>query len=396
MAHSLAHMVGALRSAGVEVTGVGPLRASAEQAVGKIADIGCRLVLRRRYMYFHSARVARRFGHEGTRKLAALASQCEVVLSGGAVDVAYLRTDLPIVLALDATVVALRDYYPAYSHLVGPSIRELIATERLATRRAALLLYSSTWAARSALEAYGVDPAKVHVIPFGANLEHPPAAADLARRRRGKPCRLLFLAVEWERKGGDIAVDTLRALGGLGVEAELIICGCTPPVPIDDPRIRVIPFLDKQDPQQRAEFESLLMDCDFLLLPTRGDCTPNAISEANAFGLPAVTTDTGGVPEMVIDGETGFLLPLEAGGDAYAAVIARAVATWERCEVLSRNARAHYEQRLNWDAWARSAIPLISAVAGAPRPRAAEFPTQPTHGRGTSVAQSQAASAAHG
>src|SRR5205085_12222674 len=141
-------------------------------------------------------------------------------------------------------------------------------------------------------------------------------------RKKSEQCRLLFLAVGWARKGGDIAFETLLKLEELGIQAELIVCGCTPPKGTAHKRMRVIPFLDKNDERQRKELEQLLMAADFLLVPTRSDAYGLAYCEASAFGLPVITTRTGGVPEVVRDGENGFLLPYEARGAAYAEVIA--------------------------------------------------------------------------
>lgn len=375
MAQALDHMVRSLQRAGCEVTIVGPLDAPFERAVGKAMDVGCRLALRRRYMHVHSTLVARRIGHEASRRIARDARRYDVILSGNAMDVAYLRTELPVILSLDATVAGLRGFYPLYSTLVPWSINGLLAAEGAAIRHATRALFSSAWAAHSAIEDYGADPAKVHVIPFAANMEDPPPASILARRvpvsERGNRCRLLFLSVDWARKGGDIALETLMALDALGIEAELVVCGCTPPAGVSHPRLRVVPFLNKRIPQERAEFETLMLESDFLLLPTRGDITPAVIGEANAFGLPVLATDIGGIGGMIVDGETGFLLPFEARGDAYAAVIAQTLADPTRLAALPQQARQRFDERLNWDAWARAALPIIREVAGQPRTRPA-------------------------
>ncbi len=191
----------------------------------------------------------------------------------------------------------------------------------------------------------------MHVVPFGANFDEcPPQEVALARKPSDR-CRLLFLAAGWARKGGDIAFETLLKLEELGIAAELIVCGCTPPKALVHERMRVIPFLDKNDQRQRRELEQLFMVSDFLLVPTRADCSPMVFCEANAFGLPVITTNTGGVPEVIRDGENGFLLPYDAGGAAYAEVIARLYRDEQRYVQLARTSRAAFESRLNWDAW---------------------------------------------
>ncbi len=274
-----------------------------------------------------------------------------IVAPAGATEIAFLKTDIPIVLVEDATYGQLTGYYPEYSNLLKRSIYERDIIQDRALKKASAVIYSSAWAARSAIEDYGADPAKIHVVPFGANLDEPPAREVVLARAKSERCRLLFLGVDWIRKGGDIAFETLLELEGLGVQAELIVCGCTPPQGVVHERMKIIPFLDKNDESQRKELEQLLMSADFLLVPTRADCTPIVLCEASAFGLPVITTLTGGVPEIVREGENGFLLPYEARGEAYAEVIARVYYDEERYAELVRTSRAAFEERLNWDAW---------------------------------------------
>src|SRR6266849_969607 len=104
------------------------------------------------------------------------------------------------------------------------------------------------------------------------------------------------------------------------------------------------------------------MVSDFLLVPTRADCTPIVFCEANAFGLPVITTDTGGVAEVVRDGENGFLLPYSARGAAYADVIAKAYRDDQRYAELVSASRTAFENRLNWDAWGATVKNILLKV----------------------------------
>ena len=380
--HTIYHMAQMLRRGGYDITFLGPMHATAERAAGRVLDITRQVVSRKRYMYFHSIWVSRRFGRVATRRLEDADAPFDLMLAAGAVDVAFVRTALPIVLILDATHMLMREYYPAYTNLSPRSRRELDTIERLAIQRAALVLVSSSWAARSVISDYQADADRVHVIPFGADLESVPASSVLTTRRRTDRCRLLFLGSNWQRKGGDLAVETLLELERRGVDAELIVCGCMPPPGVTHPRLRVIPFLNKRDPQQREALEALYLNSDFLLLPTRSDCAPMVFCEAAAFGLPTVTTDTGGVAEIVKHGETGFTLPHAAGGDSYADVIARAYRDPTRYAELSSASRARFDERLNWDAWMRDAAPLIGSVARREAPFGSQSISQPQPANG--------------
>jgi glycosyltransferase involved in cell wall biosynthesis len=58
-----------------------------------------------------------------------------------------------------------------------------------------------------------------------------------------------------------------------------------------------------------TSLKQLYFNSDIFCLPTYGDCLPMVVSEAGASGLPVVSTRLAAIPEIVQDGETGFLLP---------------------------------------------------------------------------------------
>src|SRR6185436_3482760 len=89
------------------------------------------------------------------------------------------------------------------------------AMEQRAIDRAALAIYSSDWAASSAIARYHADRNKVKVVPFGANIEESRTLEEVRAMIAARPrdvCRLLFVGVGWERKGGDIAIEVARLL----------------------------------------------------------------------------------------------------------------------------------------------------------------------------------------
>jgi glycosyltransferase involved in cell wall biosynthesis len=84
--------------------------------------------------------------------------------------------------------------------------------------------------------------------------------------------------------------------------------------------------------------------------------------EASAYGLPSITTDTGGISGAVKDGENGFMLPLSARGQEYAEAIAKVYSDDQLYSELVRSSRAAFENRLNWDAWGISVKSLLDEV----------------------------------
>ena len=193
--------------------------------------------------------------------------------------------------------------------------------ERRAMQQADLMIFSSDWAAHSALNRYDADPSRVHVVPFGANLDSPSdrTVADSIAARDLERCDLLFIGIDWERKRGEFALRILEELRAMDVDATLTMVGAPPPRGLSLPSgTRALGFLDKRDAEQVATLRSLLARAHFLLLPSLADCTPVAACEAFAFGVPVVAADVGGMTSIVNDGRNGVLLDPEAEPKAYA------------------------------------------------------------------------------
>ena len=186
--------------------------------------------------------------------------------------IAYENSRVPIVHISDATVRLLIDYYKNFTGLPRHVMDRAIALETKALHRADLLIYPTQWAARSAIEDYGINPEKIIVQPFGANLMRPPKAKDVVERPPSDCIHLLFCGVDWKRKGGPLALEALRCLRAEGHDAVLCVMGCTPDAaditPDLQPHITLVPFLNKSIPAEMERFHSVFSRSDFLLLPT--------------------------------------------------------------------------------------------------------------------------------
>ncbi len=290
-------------------------------------------------------------------------SPCDILFAPvGSVEIAHLRTNLPIVYYSDLTWAQIIEYYPDYSSICAFGQAEGERIEAAAIHRAAAAVYPSEWAVDSACNHYGASRETTLKVSFGANLNEPPTREAAVNRSLNHRVELLLVGVDWIRKGGNIALECLTSLLESGVDAHLTILGCKPPAGVEHPQMRVIPFLSKNDPEQRKQITQLFLDAHFMLLPTRADATPIVISEASAFGLPIIAADTGGLRGSISDGLNGYLVPFEEGGRAYADTIIRVIADPARYMNLVQSCRREYEQRLNWNAWGRSMRSVFERV----------------------------------
>jgi glycosyltransferase involved in cell wall biosynthesis len=339
-----------------EVNWIGPIPKS--RFIGKACNTASKILFHKKYDYQHSIMYSLNYGRIFNKNLKKRKYDL-IVAPAASAEMAFLKTDVPIVYVIDVTFAIVNEYYEVYSNILGLSLKEANLIERSALKKASVILSSSDWAKQSIIEQYGIDGSKVDVVPFGANTENIPDTAFVSKKQKSSQCKILFLGVEWERKGGIIAFDTLLHLERMGLNAELTVCGCVPPPYFKHERMRVIPFLNKTDPKQHAQWCELLRDTDFLLLPTRAEGFGIVFCEANAYGIPAITTETGGIPSVITNNVNGFMLPLSATGEDFAKVIFEIYFDDNRYKKMSWTSRETYEKKLNWDIWSQISRKIV-------------------------------------
>ena len=230
------------------------------------------------------------------------------------------------------------------------------AVERLAHRLATHVTAVSEAAADSAV-ALGVSRARVTVIPNGVDAARfaDGAPAERARLELGADGSPLVGSVGClaARKDYGTLLEALARLAGRGtafraalvgdgveraaLEARAEALGLTP-------RVR---FLG-----ERADVERLLPGMDLFVLSSREEGIPNALLEAMAAARPCVATAVGGTPEVLRDGETGWLVP---PGDpaALAEALAEALARPEEARRRGEAARRAVREGMSLEAMAR-------------------------------------------
>jgi glycosyltransferase involved in cell wall biosynthesis len=231
-----------------------------------------------------------------------------------------------------------------------------------------LILFSSQWAADSAVNYYDVDRTKIHVIPFGANIDEPPSAETIKSKIADRPrdkVKLLFVGVDWVRKGGDFAIAVAGELNKRGLQTELNLVGSRPAMELPS-FVRYHGFLSKSKPSEASRLNSLYSSSHFFILPTRAECCAIAFGEASSFGVPTVTTDVGGVSSAITSGLNGERFKLDEPPERWADYVS---ATWrdiERYNSLALSSLEEYSRRLNWRVAGGHAAKLVSEIVAKP------------------------------
>lgn len=267
--------------------------------------------------------------------------------------------------------------------------------EKTAYEAAAAVIAVSGGMRADILRSYpAVDPAKVHVVHNGIDLDswrRPTSEADLARdeqtvRELGiDPSRpsVVFVGRITRQKG---LPYLLRAAELLPADVQLVLCAGAPDTPeilaevgglverLRERRTGVV-WIERMLP--RAELVAVLSHGTVFACPSVYEPLGIVNLEAMAVDLPVVGTATGGIPEVVDDGVTGRLVPIDQVQDGtgtptdpdrfvqdLAAALTEVVSDPVRAAEWGHAARQRVEDHFSWSAIGERTLEVYRSVLG--------------------------------
>lgn len=258
---------------------------------------------------------------------------------------AGLLKKTPGLISLDATPVQYDRLGTHYGHTPGNGRLELLKA-RLNQRAFAAargLITWSQWTKDSLITDYGVPAEKIFVLPPGVDI----AAWDCARAQRkprsqDAPLQILFVGGDFVRKGGDTLLAAFDRLPeSVRRKAQLHLVTQATDLPVRE-NVTVHNGVTPNSERLRT----LFAEADLFAFPTRADCLPQAVLEAMAAHLPVITTAVAALPEVVLDNETGKLVPV--GDESALASALEHVLTDHSLRLrLGRNARLVAQERFD-------------------------------------------------
>lgn len=245
-------------------------------------------------------------------------------------------------------------YYAVEVNWVNRRLPWLRPFLRWSARTADAVTAISTSTARSVEEASGRSP---RIVPFAAAVEGGTDGDDGRRPLAGEgPLRLLFVGRLVERKGVEVLVRALpRILEERDVE--LTVVGDGPragKIRQEARRTGVSDRVELTGFLSRAELSRRYAGCDIFVLPAvvdrKGDTEGLGVVllEALRRGRPVVASDVGGIPDIVHDGRTGWLVPPGDEG-ALARRILELVRRPEQARRVAGRGRTFADERFAWD-----------------------------------------------
>jgi glycosyltransferase involved in cell wall biosynthesis len=198
------------------------------------------------------------------------------------------------------------EYNQDHSHS-KKDIDRISSAEAEFMRRAAGVWCSSQWVADRITQEYHLPAGLARCVGTGPG-DVPPPIEPVCYENY-----LVMIAGDFERKGGRLTVEAVASARKCGIEVDLKIIGERPP-----PDVLALPYvewcgwLDLRQDKDRRRFAAVLSRAGAQILLSRSDLTPLVISEAASYGKATIAAAVGGIPEMIRDGETGWLLQPDA------------------------------------------------------------------------------------
>ena len=255
----------------------------------------------------------------------------------------------------------------AFSAHSGAASRFYHWADRLMRPLTTVTICVSDYARARGLEAGTCSAEKTAVIPNAVDLQPVPSA----RRDRDRP---VVIAVGRLKAPKDF-LTLVRGLALLPPGAgDAHIVGEGPDRAVLEAEIRRLGIGDRVHLLgERRDVPELLADADVFVLSSASEGMPVSVLEAMAVGLPVVGSRVGGVPELVVDGETGLLIEPH-DPDELAAAIDRLLADSEVRRQMGEAGRERTQGRFALDSFRRAHVELYSrelARRGLPVPTSA-------------------------
>lgn len=272
----------------------------------------------------------------------------------GAQMMLYNNINIPFIYHADAMIDSMLDYY--FSNINVFSKRMAISQEFSTVKAATINIRSSQWAIEDVIKYTGGTNS--YVLEFGPNLDiKDTSTADVYKNGE---LRILFSGVDWNRKGGDFAVEVVETIRKAGIDAHLIIAGPkeVPEICKNKSYIDFVGFLDKNVDRDYKKYVSLYKTSHIFILPTQAECAGVVFSEASVFGLPSYTFLTGGTGNYVKDGINGHTFSLNDSTNVWANQIITDVRN-NTLRYLHEGALMMSQNVLSWDVWSQKFKKII-------------------------------------
>ena len=361
------HMLKEFEAQGDEIEFLGPIKPDLltnlmSKSIGIINRIfRLKPCLMAHYHPFILERMARKAESFVQRK------KVDVVLSQATLVMSHYNSEIPLVYWRDANFADLNGTYEGgFTNIHPRSIEWANQHEYRAMNKAQLNIFSSECSYDTATSVYKIPSSKIAIVPFGANHTYNITKEyidEIIKKRPNDICRLLFIGIDWERKGGKVAVEICRQLNQRGIRSQLDIVGAKFEVDADTlPYINMHGFVNKHTPEGAKKLRELFENSHFFIHPAQAEAYGCVLCEASSFGVPCIANSVGGIPTIVKNEKNGYLFSPNTPASSYVDYIEKTFSDYNHYIKLAETTFDEYEQRLNWTLAVKHAREVIRKV----------------------------------
>ena len=214
----------------------------------------------------------------------------------------------------------------------------------------------------------GIDESKVHVVPNGVDTEiFKPAGKERAREILNLPQEkniVLFIGALRKIKGVDYLIEAAKSFVDINTDLYMVgrDDGLRKSLEKRAEELKISNFIKFTGPVNHEDIPLWISAADMLVLPSLSEGRPNVILEALSCEVPVVATDVGGIPELMIEGETGYLVPAKSPAQL-SEKINKLLENVSRREKMGKFGRKSIIQRgLTWEAHAKKTVDIYSEL----------------------------------
>lgn len=233
-------------------------------------------------------------------------------------------------------------------------IKRVSEKEKLFLSNAKHIFWGSEWALNDASLVYNTKFPRSTVVSTGGFIPLPEKINNTPKKK------LLFISLNFSKKGGWIAFDVFVNLRRQFPELCFTIIGEKPPKEIIDCEgINYLGLLNKNNPQDLEVFISEFNSAFFLIHPTEMDTMGAVIAEAGYYGLPTIAANNFGIPDLIKNGKTGILIDLPLTESKFSNAISYYLDNNEEYLKLRRQVREYMLENRTWETISKIVINKI-------------------------------------
>ncbi|MBK8161627.1 MAG: glycosyltransferase family 4 protein [Gammaproteobacteria bacterium] len=244
---------------------------------------------------------------------------------------------IPHFVYTDHTVLANKNY-PEYDEKSDLLSKSWINLERDIYGDADIVFTRSMIVRESVVQDYSCDVKKVHCIYYAPFVEEGERESSLNKYASKN---ILFVGLEWERKGGPLLVKAFEQVVKVEPDATLTIVGCSPDI--------VLPNVEIVGPVKSEKLCEYYEKSAVFCLPTRREPFGIVFLEAMSYSLPVLGTNIGALPEFIIDGDNGYLVGID-DVNGLARLLIGLISDPAKCERMGRRGYDIYREKFTLEA----------------------------------------------